>query len=47
MKLWWLKKGEEYVCEVCGLAVNIVDECGCEECAIVCCEVPNEEKRII
>ena len=42
------KKGEKYKCEECGLVVIVEDDCGCEECDIVCCNTPmrqiNEEK---
>jgi ribosome biogenesis protein Tsr3 len=33
-------KGDNYICEVCGLSV-VVDECGWEEVhEIICCEQP-------
>lgn len=34
------KKGEKYTCEDCGLIVVVEDDCGCEECDIVCCGAP-------
>jgi Desulfoferrodoxin, N-terminal domain len=34
------KKGEKYKCEDCGLIVVVEDDCGCEECDIVCCGAP-------
>ncbi|QUH24265.1 desulforedoxin [Methanobacterium alkalithermotolerans] len=39
------KKGEKYRCEVCGLTINVEEECGCDECAIVCCGKPMEKKE--
>jgi hypothetical protein len=34
-------KGDNYVCDVCGLSVIVDDVCGCEEVhEIVCCEQP-------
>ena len=34
------KKGDKYTCEECGMVVVVEDVCECEECAIVCCDVP-------
>ena len=34
------KKGEKYECGECGMIVVVEDECGCEECDIICCETP-------
>ena len=34
------KKGERYICEECGMVVLVEDACGCEECEMVCCNVP-------
>lgn len=43
------KKGEKYECEECGMIVVVdSDSCDCEECDIVCCDVPMvlvEEKK--
>jgi hypothetical protein len=37
-------KGENYVCELCGLSV-IVDDCGYEEVhEIICCEQPMKKR---
>ena len=37
------KKGEKYECPECGLVVVIEDDgCVCEECDVVCCDVPME-----
>jgi hypothetical protein len=34
-------KGDNYVCEVCGLSVIVDEVCGCEEVhEIICCEQP-------
>lgn len=33
-------KGERYACTECGMVVLVEDDCGCEECDIVCCDVP-------
>jgi len=35
-----MKKGEKLVCGLCGFAVTVCDECGCETHALVCCGVP-------
>ena len=35
------KKGEKYTCEECGMIVIVeADSRECEECDIICCEVP-------
>jgi len=34
------KKGEKYACEECGMVVVVEDNCECEECDIICCDVP-------
>jgi hypothetical protein len=40
------KKGDAYVCGVCGLAVTVDEECGCvDACDIICCEKPMKKKR--
>ena len=32
------KKGDSYVCEVCGLAVTVDEVCGCTDvCNVMCC----------
>ncbi len=32
-----VKKGDAYVCEICGLAVSVDEACGCVEvCNIIC-----------
>ncbi len=31
-------KGQSYACEVCGLAVTVVEDCECtDSCEIICC----------
>jgi hypothetical protein len=38
-------KGDNYVCEVCGLSVIVDEVCGCEEVhEIVCCEQPMKKR---
>jgi hypothetical protein len=38
-------KGDNYVCEVCGLSVIVDDVCGCEEVhEIICCEKPMRKR---
>ena len=33
-----VKKGDKYVCGVCGLAVSVDKVCGCiETCDLICC----------
>lgn len=34
------KKGERYKCDICGLVVLVEDDCGCNDCDIVCCAAP-------
>lgn len=31
------KKGDRYVCGVCGIELECVDGCGCSETDIICC----------
>ena len=31
------KKGDVYVCEDCGLEVEIKKDCGCKSCDLICC----------
>jgi hypothetical protein len=41
-----VKKGQEYVCDLCRLVVTVCDVCGCEtQCDIVCCEQPMKLKK--
>ncbi len=41
-----MKKGNRYVCGVCGLAVTIDTACGCAETShLICCEKPMKMKR--
>jgi len=41
-----VKKGDTYVCEVCGLAVSVDEACGCVDvCDIICCGKPMKEKK--
>jgi hypothetical protein len=38
-------KGDNYVCEVCGLSVIVDEVCGCEEVhEIICCEKPMRKR---
>jgi hypothetical protein len=38
-------KGDNYVCDVCGLSVVVDEVCGCEEVhEIICCEQPMKKK---
>ncbi len=34
------RKGEKFECEECGLVVMVWDPCDCDECDLICCEVP-------
>ncbi len=41
------KIGDSYVCEVCGLALTVDEDCGCAEaCDIICCSEPMKRKRV-
>jgi hypothetical protein len=31
------KKGGKYVCDTCGMAVTVGQECCCDDCNITCC----------
>jgi hypothetical protein len=35
-----MKKGDKLVCGMCGLAVTVCDECGCETDELICCGEP-------
>lgn len=38
--------GTVYECKVCGLAVSVIDECGCiETCDLICCEEAMKPKK--
>ena len=39
------KKGDTLVCDSCGLAVTVCDECGCETDQLVCCGQPMSAKK--
>ncbi|HYB21403.1 MAG TPA: hypothetical protein VEH09_10745 [Thermodesulfobacteriota bacterium] len=40
------KAGDNYVCGVCGLAITVDEDCGCEEaCDIICCSEPMKRRR--
>ena len=40
------KKGSAYECRVCGLAVSVIDECGCiDTCDLICCEQPMKPRK--
>jgi hypothetical protein len=39
------KKGEKYKCDDCGLVVVVEDDCGCQECDIVCCSAPMKQVK--
>lgn len=38
------KKGEKYVCGICGLEMVCVEGCGCDVGDIVCCDKPMRKK---
>ncbi|MDH7499126.1 MAG: hypothetical protein QHH30_01910 [candidate division NC10 bacterium] len=38
--------GNVYECKVCGLAVSVIDDCGCiETCDLICCEEEMKPKK--
>jgi len=38
--------GSVYECKVCGLAVSVIDDCGCiETCDLICCEEQMKPKK--
>lgn len=38
--------GNIYECKVCGLAVSVIDDCGCVEiCDLICCEEAMKPKK--
>lgn len=39
-------KGDQYACEVCGLAVTVDEACGCEETVILCCGKEMKPKKV-
>jgi hypothetical protein len=39
------KKGERYKCDECGIVVLVEDDCGCEDCDIVCCGAPMKQVK--
>jgi hypothetical protein len=39
------KKGDTLVCDSCGLAVTVCDECGCESDELICCGEPMRTRR--
>ena len=45
MKFLAKKKGEQYKCEECGLVVLVQDDCGCQECDIICCGAPMKQVK--
>jgi hypothetical protein len=40
-----MKKGDTLVCGLCGLAVTVCDECGCETDELICCGEPMKVKK--
>jgi hypothetical protein len=39
-------KGQQYECAVCGLTVNVDEDCGCvDTCDIICCGEPMKETK--
>jgi len=41
-----MKKGDKYVCNVCGLVLSVDTACGCvESCDIICCDKPMKSKK--
>ena len=42
-----ITEGDSYVCEVCGLAISVDEDCGCVDfCDIICCGKPMKAKTI-
>ena len=39
------KKGDTLVCDSCGLAVTVCDECGCEADELMCCGQPMSARK--
>jgi hypothetical protein len=39
------KKGDTLVCDSCGLAVTVCDECGCETDELICCGQPMRTRK--
>jgi len=39
------KKGDTMVCDSCGLAVTVCDECGCETDQLICCGQPMRTRK--
>jgi len=38
--------GSVYECKVCGLAVSVINDCGCiEACDLICCEEAMKPKK--
>ncbi len=38
--------GSAYECRVCGLAVSVIDDCGCiDTCDLICCEQPMKPRK--
>ncbi len=40
------KKGERYKCDECGLVLLVEDECGCDDCDVVCCGAPMKPFKV-
>ncbi len=41
-----VKKGSQYTCSACGLAVTVDNVCGCvEACDIICCDKEMQPKK--
>lgn len=34
------KTADRYVCDECGMVVSVEEACTCDDCGIVCCDVP-------
>jgi hypothetical protein len=41
------RKGAKYGCQLCGMVVSVVEDCGCRTIDLVCCETPMKKKRVI
>jgi len=40
------KAGDRYLCDACGLAVTVDEECCClNPCDLVCCDMPMKKKQ--
>jgi hypothetical protein len=40
-----VSKGDQLVCEQCGIVCTVDDLCGCVECDLICCDQPMKNIR--